>query len=202
MKLAKLCDDNNDNTTNNNNNDDSNNTETQLSTGILREREVEPLVSALTKYKTYEQSMRFIREGLQWCLQSGLTCVQTNDERCFAIYSQLQREHLLPIRVSLTAGFQELDSFQSPIHMFNKNNTNSNTNSNSNNSNNMIDCQQKLSVDRVKIFCDGSLGANTAAILLKPEELQLDNVCSLYLLFWISSIMFVRCLFDVLQTQL
>ncbi|RYG99250.1 hypothetical protein EON65_50455, partial [archaeon] len=64
--------------------------ETQLPSGILRERAVEPLVAALQRHKTLQQQRVFLQTGLGLCSERGLTCVQTNDEGCLQVYREMQ----------------------------------------------------------------------------------------------------------------
>ena len=120
------------------------------------------LVAKCFNKKSPDELKRFIREGLAICLQHGLTGVQTNDEKSVHVYSQLQDEGSLPLRVFLTPNYTDIhpqgqpqlppkplpalanqgedavDDLGSPAYL--------------------------LSYDRVKIFSDGSLGAETAAV--------------------------------------
>lgn len=122
-------------------------------TGIVRERAVEPIIAAFSAYKTAEQKLRFLKEGIQLCLQSGLTSVETNDEGCYEIYTQLLDDQSLPIRIFLTPNYSE-------VHEIAKK------------SNGTIPldldpvkfAESRLAMERIKIFSDGSLGAETAAI--------------------------------------
>jgi predicted amidohydrolase YtcJ len=75
--------------------------------GILKERACE-LIFKLMGNKSSKEKTKFISEGLNICLKMGLTSVQTNDECALAVYSSLQAEDLLPIRVFLTPNISDL----------------------------------------------------------------------------------------------
>jgi predicted amidohydrolase YtcJ len=81
--------------------------ETNLPTGIIRERATEIILAVLNK-RSSEEKKRFVKDGLNMCVQRGLTAVQTNDERCFEVYRELMREEQLPIRCFLTPVQAEL----------------------------------------------------------------------------------------------
>jgi predicted amidohydrolase YtcJ len=117
-------------------------------TGIVRERACEPIVAAFAKYKTYEQSKRFLEEGMDLCLQNGITSVHTNDEGCVIPYQKLEKERLIPIRIFLTPNYAELHQVINETGGPLKD----------------ISAETRLIMDRVKIFSDGSLGAETAAL--------------------------------------
>lgn len=78
------------------------------------------------------------------CLAAGITSAQTNDHKSWQLYRQLQRDGLVPIRVFLTPDHDEL---QQQDGMPAANTTDG-----------------LLSCHRVKLFADGSLGAETAAL--------------------------------------
>ena len=127
--------------------------ENSNATGIVRERAVEPIIAAFSKFKTDEQKLRFLKEGIQLCLQSGLTSVETNDEGCYESYCQLLNEQALPIRIFLTPTYSE-------IHEIAKK---SNGRMPMNRDPQKF-AESRLAMERIKIFSDGSLGAETAAI--------------------------------------
>jgi len=111
-------------------------------TGVLRERACERMNGQIKETNRVVQK-RYIKEGLHECLKSGLTSVQTNDEGMLSIYQELDQKGELPIRVHLTLKHGEIrKKYKSTTGM--------------------------LSCDRVKLFTDGALGANTAAI--RPAE--------------------------------
>lgn len=111
-------------------------------TGILRENALS-LVTDYIKITDHDTRKEIVLAGLQRCLEVGLTMVQTNDVDCWQIYKELEAEGLLPIRVALTLFYRDLDSGNLPSP-----NTKINL----------------LSCDRVKLFTDGSLGGQTAAL--------------------------------------
>jgi predicted amidohydrolase YtcJ len=135
--------------------------------GILRERAVELITAVMTK-KSVEQERRFIIDGLNTCLSYGLTSVQTNDAGCYNVYKSLRDENQLKLRVFFTPNHSEISAdmreveamnimahggaeFNSPLSF--------------------------LAADRVKIFSDGSLGAETAAIRTQlPYNHQVSNI--------------------------
>lgn len=125
-------------------------------TGILRERAVEPLMEAFAKFKTKEQRIAFLKEGLQLCVESGITSVQSNDELCYEAYQEIIKSAELPMRVFLTPVYHELENIKqeygSPQRSLNS----------------------RFNIDRFKIFSDGSLGAETAAIKLLVSDWSLQ----------------------------
>lgn len=67
------------------------------------------LVLAAQSDKTETEKEQFISEGLELCLKSGLTGVQTNDDHSFDIYRDMTKSGQgLPIRVFLTPLHEEL----------------------------------------------------------------------------------------------
>jgi predicted amidohydrolase YtcJ len=131
----------------------------QFPTGIVRERAVEPIVAAFAKHKTYEQSKRFLEEGMNLCLRYGVTSVHSNDEGCLLPYQTLEKEKLIPIRIFLSPNYSELhqvvNETKGPLKE--------------------ITADTRLVMDRVKIFSDGSLGAETAA-LNKADNLSYTGI--------------------------
>lgn len=125
-------------------------------TGIFRENAVTLISSLFTKYKSRKLKMKFIKEGLWRCAKAGLTCVQTNDELCYDIYKELEEKNEIPIRVCLTPCIQDMyiPTEQGGIldikPYYGRDGHNS-----------------MLRIDRVKIFSDGSLGAETAALRIQ-----------------------------------
>lgn len=110
-------------------------------TGILKENALK-LVTPFIK-QSRESKKEMIANGLQQCLEMGLTTVQPNDGGTWDIYQELQEEGRVPIRVYLTLNHEELGKEGSPKP-------------------GSVDGM--LSFDRVKLFADGSLGAQTAAM--------------------------------------
>jgi len=120
-------------------------------TGILRENAVSLVVPFISE-KSPIIRKRHIMEAIDQCISKGLTCVQSNDEFSWDLYSELQNNQSLPIRVFLTIGHKELTSsiegYTVPAPIRHPSNQQ----------------DRFLSCHRVKIFSDGSLGAETAAL--------------------------------------
>lgn len=153
-------------------------------TGVLRERAVELVVAVMGK-KSPGELERFISEGLRLCLRMGLTSVQTNDASSLAVYKKLREGDCLPIRVFLTPNYDEL-AFEKqsaspslttsdlkphrPVCM--PVSTAKVTHSEekqpvavtAGTSLDFSTAESRLVVERVKIYADGSLGAETAAL--------------------------------------
>ena len=129
--------------------------DTGLPTGVLRERAMEIAVAAMGQ-KSHEERKKFIKEGMAMCVQSGLTAIQTNDESCFSAYRELATVEGLPLRVFLTPTLSEISNkggeapellpFRGRDHDLGDRHL------------------SRLTAERLKIFSDGSLGAETAAI--------------------------------------
>lgn len=76
--------------------------------GILKETAVKLVLSAQS-LKTEVEREQFIKEGLELCLKSGLTGVQTNDDHSFETYRDLSKSgNGLPLRVFLTPLHEEI----------------------------------------------------------------------------------------------
>lgn len=150
--------------------------ETNLPTGIIRERATEIILAVLNK-RSAEEKKRFVKDGLDMCVQRGLTAVQTNDERCFEVYQELVRDGGLPIRCFLTPVQAELSDnpditplrsplFTQPFTAI----------AGSGASDYNYQCMEsRLIVERVKIFSDGSLGAGTAALRTRANSNVFDH---------------------------
>ena len=111
-------------------------------TGLLREKAAGLVESLIVE--TAERRRQYVEAGLDYCLRMGLTCVQTNDEGCWSTYKQLADEAKLPLRVFLTIMHAEMGVDGQPAAG-----------------------QQHgplLSCHRIKMFADGALGAETAAL--------------------------------------
>ncbi len=111
-------------------------------TGILRETALE-VITPYTEIKEKETKKQILEIMLQKCLSVGLTTVQTNDYKAWELYSELEEEGKLPLRVYLVPSQEEIldNTFPSPQTR-----------------------KGLLYVDRVKLFADGSLGGQTAAL--------------------------------------
>lgn len=152
---------------------------------MLRERATE-LVVAKMGQKSMTERRKFITDGLEMCLSQGLTGVQTNDERSYQIYRSLRDEQALHIRVFLTPNHHELylsdkedgiDQLK-PFNYMKCTEKICKCSHSSDGSQPEITCccvypadhpMSFLAVDRVKVYSDGSLGAETAAIRLLPD---------------------------------
>merc|ERR1711991_1141622 len=99
--------------------------------------------------KSQQDKKTFILDGLDICRKFGLTSVQTNDENAYEVYKQLQKDNKLPIRVFLTPMHHELTEKYFDTGREEKC---------------LHDSSSRLSVHRVKIFGDGALGSETAAL--------------------------------------
>lgn len=123
-------------------------------TGILRENAVSLVEKYIRKKETVEIRTKYIQKGLNEAVALGLTAVQTNDSYSWPIYKKLASAGKLPLRVFLTPVFDEIDEKRS---------------------NYQKDSIPKpgevwsplLSSHRIKLFADGALGSETAA-LSKP----------------------------------
>lgn len=150
--------------------------ENNIPTGILKERAVE-LITSISSIKSDNELENFIIEGLDICKQYGLTSVQTNDESSLHIYKKLEKEKKLPIRVFLTPNYSDLYKDTSSGGLINVKPLSAS-----------ILCGDdirniKLTYDRIKIFSDGSLGAETAAIRKVSNERTNDDDYSGVLIF-------------------
>ncbi|ETO61853.1 hypothetical protein F444_20183 [Phytophthora nicotianae P1976] len=111
-------------------------------TGILREDAVQ-IVEKHANEPSLDLRVKYFRNALTRCVHSGLTAVHTNDEDAWHVYSKLQKEESLPVRVYLTPSIYELGKPSTPKPGAS---------------------DGLVSVHRMKIFSDGSLGAETAAL--------------------------------------
>jgi predicted amidohydrolase YtcJ len=144
-------------------------------TGIFRENAIKIITSTLQKSKSIEQKKKFLKDGLEICLKSGITSVQTNDELCYHAYQELQKEDDISIRVFFTPCIQDLhiDTNMGGIKNIEPiRSSNLRTISPIDaNSNTISDWKQdSLTMERVKLFSDGSLGAETAALRLSIDD--------------------------------
>jgi len=122
--------------------------ETGWATGLLSENALELIVEHIDE-KDPKIAREFLQDGLRKCVESGLTHVQTNDWGAvdiWELYSTLHKENQLPVRVSWTPTIERLQETGSSI------------------SPGMTTSDYMLRTDRCKIFSDGSLGAETAAL--------------------------------------
>lgn len=176
-----------------------------IPTGILRERAVELIVAVMGK-KSPQDTLRFISEGLRLCSSVGLTSVQANDACSLAVYENLREEGSLPLRVFLTPNYEEIvaevpsvrgdntsaSDEQRLVHPYRPQCMPRSTATSQvldsyvsvpSGDQNRIDFstpESRLIVERLKIYADGSLGAETAAMKIpvvpKAELLLAGNV--------------------------
>jgi predicted amidohydrolase YtcJ len=176
-----------------------------IPTGILRERAVELIVAVMGK-KSPQDTLRFISEGLRLCSSVGLTSVQANDACSLAVYENLRGEGSLPLRVFLTPNYEEIvpempcvrgdnpsaSDEQRVVHPYRPQCMPRSAATSQvldsyvtvpSGDQNRIDFstpESRLIIERLKIYADGSLGAETAAmkipIIQKVESLLAGNV--------------------------
>ena len=122
-------------------------------TGVLRERATD-LITPFTEEKDPAVRRKFFLAGVAACLANGLTALQSNDgggvERgnrggAWEHYLAMEADGTLPLRVYLTVDHSDLAAGTAPP-------------SGSRSPGGLAACE------RVKLFGDGSLGAETAAI--------------------------------------
>ena len=89
-------------------------------------------------YDAVDVRAKYYKNALKKCVSAGLTAVHTNDENAWSVYTKLQEEEGLPVRVYLTPSIHELGKPMIPK---------------------AGDCNGLISCHRIKIFSDGSLGA-------------------------------------------
>lgn len=133
--------------------------------------------------KTEIEKEQFIKEGLELCLKSGLTGVQTNDDHSLDAYRDLLKSaDGLPLRVFLTPLHEEIfegtatrtfllidsSSVDGPVKesgpILSSQTLKPQQDILIGNESDVTTRDSYLIMDRVKIFTDGSLGAETAAI--------------------------------------
>ena len=111
-------------------------------TGLLRETAAQAVVRLIVE--SGETKKEYVRKGLEHFLSFGVTAVQTNDEACWPVYKQLADGGLLPLRVQLTIMHKEMEQEGQPKAG--------------------DTYGPLLSCHRIKLFADGALGAETAAL--------------------------------------
>ncbi|KAI9988744.1 hypothetical protein PInf_022279 [Phytophthora infestans] len=111
-------------------------------TGVLREDAMQ-IVEKHASEPSLDLRVKYFKSAFERCVRSGLTAVHTNDEDAWQVYTKLQTEKRLPVRVYLTPSVYELGKPSTPKPGA---------------------CEGLVSCYRMKIFSDGSLGAETAAL--------------------------------------
>eukprot|EP01036_Dinobryon_divergens_P027009 gene27009-35715_t len=155
-------------------------------TGILRERATELIMAVMNRGRSFEEKRKFISEGLGICAQAGLTCVHTNDESSVSVYQALQQEGSLPLRVFLTPNYEDIhvhtvlgglktvDDDTGISAVLPPHRAQGLDKSSANLKNRNLSGQDtRLTIERLKIFSDGSLGADTAA--LRTDHISKDG---------------------------
>ncbi len=128
-------------------------------TGILRENAISLITSSIPEMND-KKKISFLKEGLRALSSKGLTSVQTVDENAYSYYKSLKDANELPLRVYLTSMAKELpDLIKKGI----KSN----------------EGDDFLRWGRIKLFSDGSLGAETAALIDNYEKSS-DNGMLIY----------------------
>lgn len=74
-------------------------------TGFLRETGAMRMAAAMDATVTREDKRRHLLHGLCAAVLAGLTAVQTNDEGAYDIYTELEAQGRLPLRVHLTVPY-------------------------------------------------------------------------------------------------
>eukprot|EP00924_Labyrinthula_sp_SR-Ha-C_P006328 snap_masked-scaffold_31-processed-gene-3.53-mRNA-1 protein AED:0.46 eAED:0.46 QI:0/0/0/0.5/1/1/2/0/847 len=126
--------------------------EFNFETGLVKEMAATKVFSVLDEYSfkssadSFSYKLKCVKKGLEICKAAGLTAVNTNDEGFYPIYQHLEREGELDIRVNLVSGYKELDRMVEEKRVMNQGES------------------SVLRNERIKIFADGSLGAESAAL--------------------------------------
>lgn len=116
--------------------------ENGLPTGILREDALKIVTPSIENFDE-DTRIKIFERGLKECAKVGLTSVHTNDPKAWEAYKRLAATDRLPTRVFLTLTYRDFidnEEFRPKMKV------------------------GLLSVERVKLFADGSLGASTAAL--------------------------------------
>jgi predicted amidohydrolase YtcJ len=119
-------------------------------TGLLKESACDRVASLSIGSDATRRAC--ITRGLRECLQRGITAVQTNDGGAWPLYAALAKEEALPLRVFLTVQAHEVGTPSAPPPGSR--------------------VGELLSCHRAKIFADGSLGADTAALSEPYQHLR------------------------------
>ena len=123
-------------------------------TGIIRE--TLELVSVHIPQKTKEQLRQAALSAQKEVLRFGITCVHSlEDLDCFKVLRELDREHLLKVRVYHSLHVEDIEKAEKEGFEINQN-------------------TDRLWLGHVKMYADGSLGANTA-LLHEPYLDQPEN---------------------------
>lgn len=122
--------------------------------GLLKETEAHDAAKRASEGVTPDTVREWLAAGARECVRRGLTAVQTNDRDAWPGYARLADDGELPLRVFLTVNFDEVsprprNGVPAP---------------------GAAHPSGLLSCDRLKLFADGSLGADTAALSCKHKH--------------------------------
>ncbi|XP_026694770.2 putative amidohydrolase YtcJ [Ciona intestinalis] len=123
-------------------------------TGVLREDGGVQLVTDVVPPESSEEKKKNILAGLDDCLKYGITSVHSIERKHWNEYAELARDGLLPIACYIAPWYTDMGSANFPKSL--------------------DESYKNLSCDCIKVFLDGALGTNTAAIS-KPYLSLLDG---------------------------
>jgi len=123
--------------------------------GILRE-EALSLVTKHVEKQDMKMREKYFKKGIERCVNSGLTAIHTNDASAWKYYSELAKNGELPLRVYLTMKYSDLDK-EDYLPKYNE-------------QIGLLKCK------RVKLFADGSLGAETAKLRENYDDLEHSGI--------------------------
>eukprot|EP00127_Corallochytrium_limacisporum_P004370 Clim_evm4s159 gene=Clim_evmTU4s159 len=126
-------------------------------TGILRETACDAVAQYMEDISD-DIREEYLLSGLNACLKAGLTQVQTNDTRAWGVYAHLDREQRLPLRVLHTPLWDEAINPKQP-----KDSSQARSRELPGKAG-FVTESGLLRADRLKLFADGSLGSETAAL--------------------------------------
>lgn len=127
----------------------------QRLTGIVKENAAQLMMKKLDNYNSTigvdstKKKERCIAAALEHVVEMGLTCVNTNDQHSFHLYKTLDEKAALDVRVNLVSDYTEIGA-RKPY----------------------VSSSGMFTNRRVKIFSDGALGANTAALKVVERPLE------------------------------
>ena len=145
-------------------------------TGVLRERATRLVTPHANKGDDAASQRQYFEAGVALCLANGLTSLQSNDGSMGAWehYSAMEAEGTLPLRMYLTVVYDDIGKGTGAagggLGGLGGGNSRAPP-SGSVSPGGLVKC------DRVKLFGDGSLGAETAAIRGGKYKLLVIDVC-------------------------
>ncbi|MES1915974.1 MAG: hypothetical protein MHM6MM_007844, partial [Cercozoa sp. M6MM] len=119
--------------------------------GVIREAAMASMHAAIAASENEQEQVEECLAAMRLYLRNGVTCVQTNDADGWKVWHALLRrqQNDLPLRVLLTAMYADVFDDESSHHKTPQ-----------------PSAHPLLVCERIKIFTDGSLGAQTAALSL------------------------------------